>query len=114
MSSNLDLLSQQYTNIWLQVSNETCDHLVDALIKTMKYLNDSHGRCIDPQISHYICSKNEMDSFPFFLGDGLIMSFLWEHITYEKSLDWRILWLFNGCPHEIFKYFSHHNRLKIA
>jgi len=43
MSSNLDLLSQQYTNIWLQVSNETCDHLVDALIKTMKYLNDSHG-----------------------------------------------------------------------
>ena len=62
-------------NVWLQVDNkETCDHLADASNKIMKYLNDSHGGCISPQISSYIQSKNEMDLIPFFLGDGLIIN----------------------------------------
>ena len=94
------------TNVWLRVDNkETCDHLLDASIKIMKYLNDSHGECISPQISSYIHSKNEMSRFPIFLGDGLIINFLWKHIVPKKSLDRRILWLFNGCPHEISNIF---------
>ena len=53
----------------------------------MKYINDSNGGCIGLQIPPYICSKNEMDSFSFFLGIGLIIDFFWEHITHEKLLN---------------------------
>jgi len=33
----------------------------------MKYINDPHGGCIGPQISPYIRSENEIDSFLIFL-----------------------------------------------
>ena len=60
---------------------------MDALINTMKYLNDPHGGCIGPQISPCIHSKNEIDSFLIFSGDGLIINFPCEHAVHEKSLD---------------------------
>jgi len=52
----------------LRVGNkQICGHLVDASIKIMKYINDPHGGGIGPQISLYIRSKNEIDSFLIFL-----------------------------------------------
>jgi len=37
------------------------DQVVDASIKTMKYLNGPHDRFIGPQMSPCICSKKEID-----------------------------------------------------
>jgi len=99
-------LSQQYHKCLVgSWHTKTCDHKVDTLIKIMKYINHSHGGCIGLQISPYIRSKNEINSFSFFLGDGLITNFLWELIIHEKSLNWRISWLFNECSHEISNIF---------
>jgi len=53
----------------------------------MKYLNGSHGGCISLQKSPCVLFKNQMDSFPIFPGDSLIINFPWEQIEREKSLD---------------------------
>ena len=62
---------------------------MDASIKTMKYLNDPHDGCIGPQMSPYIRSKNEIDSFLSFSDDGLIINFPCKHAVHEKSLNRR-------------------------
>jgi len=72
----------------LRVNNkEICDHLVDASIKTMKYLNNPHDGCIGPQISPCIRSKNEIDLFLLFLVMALLSIFFCEHAVHEKSSD---------------------------
>jgi hypothetical protein len=44
---------------WFRVGNShICDHLVDASINTMKYLNDSLIGCIRPHMSPCIHSRN--------------------------------------------------------
>ena len=66
---------------FLVESKQACDHLVDALIKTIKYLNGPHDGCIGPQISSLILSKKDGDSktiFFFFEKDGLVISLLLE------------------------------------
>jgi hypothetical protein len=52
---------------------ELINHLVDASIKIIKYLNGNW--CIDLQISHYILSLIVRDSI------FQIFNFLWELIT---------------------------------
>ena len=42
-------------------SKQACDHLVDALIKTIKYLNGLHDECISPKISPLILFKKDGD-----------------------------------------------------
>jgi len=64
-----------------------CDHLVDASIKTVKYLNGPHDVCIKPQISPYIRSKNEINSFLILLVMVLLLTFICECALHEKSLD---------------------------
>ena len=71
----IKLLSKQSRKLlvasWQQ---KICDHLVDASIRKIKYLNGHHNRCIGPQISPCIRSKNVRDSLPIFIGDGRISS----------------------------------------
>jgi len=55
-------------------NNQIYDHLVDASIIIMKYLNDPHDGCIGPQISLYIRFEKEI-LISIFLGDGLIINF---------------------------------------
>jgi hypothetical protein len=44
---------------WLRFdSRHTCDHRMDASIKTMKYMNNPDNGCIGPQISPLILSRN--------------------------------------------------------
>ncbi|KAF8113068.1 hypothetical protein N665_0057s0020 [Sinapis alba] len=57
------------------VKRHTFDHLLDASINTMKYLNGPHGGWIGPHISPCILSKNIGDSLPTFAGDGRVISF---------------------------------------
>ena len=88
-------------NAKLRVDNKhTCDNLVDASIKTIKYLNSLHDGCMSPHISPWIRSKNAKVSYPTLVGDGLIINLPWEQATHENSLDWKIFWFFNGWPHE--------------
>ena len=51
---------------------QTCDHLVDASINTIKYLKGPG--CMGPQISPWILSKKHGDSIAIFKGDGMIIS----------------------------------------
>ena len=53
---------------------QICDHLVDASINTIKYLNGPNSRCIGPQISPWIFYKKDGDLIAIFKGDGLIIS----------------------------------------
>jgi len=53
----------------------------------MKYINDPYDECIGPQLSPCIRSKNMIDSFIIFSGDGLIINFPYKHAVLEKSLD---------------------------
>ena len=63
---------------FLVKSRQTYDHLVDASIKTIKYLNDLEGGCIGPHISHWILSKKDGDSKAIIDGDGFTINFPWE------------------------------------
>ena len=66
-----------FANTWLLVDNkQICDHLVDASIKIMKYINDPYGKCIGPQISPCICFENEIDWFLIFLVMVLLSTFV--------------------------------------
>ena len=53
---------------------QTCDHLIDTSINTIKYLNGPDGGCIGPQISPWILSNKDGDSIAIFKGDGMIIS----------------------------------------
>ena len=67
------------TNIWLWVdNNHTCDHLVDASIQIIRYLNDPQYRFTDSQISPYTRLKILRDLNP------QIINFLWELVTHES------------------------------
>jgi hypothetical protein len=85
--------------VWLHVESKyTWAHLVDASIKTMKYLKGPHNGCIGPQISPWIRSRNLNGSAWILSGEGRKISF---HIAYEehtKSLDFRILSSFKSWP----------------
>ena len=59
-------------------SKQACDHLVDASIKTIKYLNGSHDGFIGPQISLWILSKKDGDSTTIFEGNCLVINLPWE------------------------------------
>ena len=69
--------------VFLVESRQTCDHLVDASINSIKYLNGPQGGCIGPQIYPWILSKKDGDSIPIFDGDGLIINFPWEQALHE-------------------------------
>ena len=58
---------------------ETWDLLVDALIKTIKYLNSPHDGHVGPHISFCILSKTLRDSTATLLLEGLVISFPNEH-----------------------------------
>ena len=69
---------------WLDIKH-ICDHLLDASIKTMKYLNGVGG-VMGLHMSPWIHSKNVGDLTPT-LVDGLIINFPWEQATHDNSLD---------------------------
>jgi len=72
----------------LQIDNkQTCDYLVDASIKTMKYLNDPHDGCIRPQNHIVLIPKDDIDSFLKFSSDSLIINFPCKRVLHKKSLD---------------------------
>jgi len=81
-STSIPIDIQYSWKIWdvisLVLSKQICDDLVDASIKTMKYLNGPLGGCIGPQISPCICSENEIESFLIFLVMVLLSTFLYE------------------------------------
>jgi hypothetical protein len=73
-------------NPWFCVNNRhTCDHRVDVLINTMKYLNDPHDGCIGPHISPYILSRNFSGSVCILRGEGLKINFHVAHAVHKKS-----------------------------
>ena len=61
---NLIIWAKSFANAEFLVDNKvTCDNLVDASTKTMKYLNGPHGGWIGPHMSPCILSKKRMESF---------------------------------------------------
>jgi hypothetical protein len=62
---------------WFYVDNKhTCDHLIDASINIMKYLNGPLIDCIGSHMSPYILSKNFSGSVCILRGEGLKINFL--------------------------------------
>jgi hypothetical protein len=78
-------------------SKQTCDHLLDALINTIKYLKGLHGGWIGPHISPRILLRKDGDYMTIFDGDGLVINLPWEHVVHEFSLGKRIFRFFKGC-----------------
>ena len=64
---------------FLDDNRQTCDHLVDASMRTIKYRNVPQGGCIGPHISPCILSRKFNVSLLTFPGDGLIINFPCEH-----------------------------------
>jgi hypothetical protein len=61
---------------WFRVDNRhTCDHLVDASINTMKYLNGPLIGCIGPHMLPCILSRNFSGSIYILRGEGLKINF---------------------------------------
>ena len=84
---NLINWASNLANARLRVDNkDTCDHLVDASIKTIKYLNGPHGGCMGPQISPCIRSRKLIDSKLILAGDGRIINLPSEQAANEKLL----------------------------
>ena len=74
---------------WLHVDKrDTGDHLVDASINTMKYLNGPDNGWIRPQISHRILSRNLSGSARILRYDGLKINFPIAQVVQQKSLFW--------------------------
>ena len=88
----------QYFNS--KTNKQTCDHLLDASINTIKYLKDPHGGWIGPHIPPWILSIKDGDSIRTFDGDGLVINLPWEHATHGFSLGKRIFRFFKGCQYE--------------
>ena len=81
-------------------SKQTCDHLLDASINTIKYLKGLHGGWISSHISHWILLRKNGDFIRTFDGDDLIINLPWELSTREFSLGKRIFRFFEGCKYE--------------
>lgn len=94
---NLIIWASNLANTMLRVDNKhTCDRIVDASIKTIKYLDGSRGGWINPQISLWSRSINLRDLIQTFVGDGLITNFSWEQAAHDNYLNWRTFSFFNG------------------
>jgi hypothetical protein len=71
---------------WFYVDNKhTCDHLIDALINTTKYLNSPLIGCIGPYMSPCILSRNFSGSVCILRGEGLKINFLVAQAVHIKS-----------------------------
>jgi hypothetical protein len=71
---------------WFHVDNRhTCDHLVDASINTMKYLNGPLIGCIGPHMSPCILSRNFSSSVCILRGEGLKINFPVAQAVHIKS-----------------------------
>jgi hypothetical protein len=73
-------------NAWFCVDNRhMCDHLVDASINTMKYLNGPFIGCIGPHMSPCILSRNFSGYVCILRGEGLKINFSVAHVVHVKS-----------------------------
>jgi hypothetical protein len=73
---------------WFRVDRRhTCDHLVDASMKTIKYMNGSDNGFIGPQISPRIHSRNLSGSTLILIGDGLKINFPVAQVVHIKFED---------------------------
>jgi hypothetical protein len=71
---------------WFRVDKgHTCDHLVDASINTIKYLNDPLISCIGPHMSTCILSRNLSGLVYILRGEGLKINFLVAQAVHIKS-----------------------------
>jgi hypothetical protein len=71
---------------WFHVDNKhTCDHLIDASINTMKYLNSPLVGCIGPHISPCILSMNFSGLVCVLRGEGLKVNFPVAQAMHIKS-----------------------------
>jgi hypothetical protein len=70
---------------WFRVERRhTCDHLVDASISTMKYLNGPLIGCIRPHISLCILSRIFSGSVCILRGEGRKINFSVAHAAHIK------------------------------
>ena len=94
---------------WLHVDKrDTWDHLVDASINTMKYLNGPDNGWIEPQISPWILLRNLSGSARILRYDGLKINFPVAQAVQQKSLFWGIFWIFHIITNRITDNFLHH------
>jgi hypothetical protein len=77
-------------------SKHTWDHLVDASIKTMKYLKWLLNGCMGSQISPWMCLRNLNDSTWILSGECHKISFLIAHEVHTKLLDFKNLTSFKS------------------
>jgi hypothetical protein len=72
-------------NAWFCVDNtHTCDHQVDALISSMKYLNCPLIGCIEPHMSPCILSRIFSGSICILRGEGPKINFSVAHAAHIK------------------------------
>jgi hypothetical protein len=77
---------------WFGVDNKhTCDHLVDASINIVKYLNDPLIGCIGPHMSPCILLRNFSGSVCILRDKGLKINFLVAQAMHIKLEVWRNL-----------------------
>src|SRR5690606_21428151 len=86
--------------MFLDDKRHTCDHLVEASTRTIKYRNVPHGGCIGPQMSPCIRSRKFIVSLVTFTSEGLIMSFPCVHATHVRFFGITLL-SFRSCPLEL-------------
>jgi hypothetical protein len=83
---NLMTYAINLAKAWIHVDRKhKCDHLVDASIKTIKYLNGSDNGFIGPQISPWIHLTNLSGSTLILIGDGLKINFPVAQAMHIKS-----------------------------
>jgi hypothetical protein len=71
---------------WFRVDNRhTCDHIIDASINTIKYLNGPLIGCIIPHMSLCILSKNFSGSVCILRGEDLKINFSVAQAVHIKS-----------------------------
>lgn len=76
-------------NAWFRVDRRhTCDHRVDASIRTMKYQKGPDNGWMGPQISPWIRSRNWSGSTCILRCEGLKISFPVAQDVHTKSEDW--------------------------
>uniref|UniRef100_A0A0D3AZS0 Uncharacterized protein n=1 Tax=Brassica oleracea var. oleracea TaxID=109376 RepID=A0A0D3AZS0_BRAOL len=61
---------------FLDDNRQTCDHLVDASMRTIKYRNVPQGGCIGPHISHVFFPESLMFPYSPFQVMALLLIFL--------------------------------------
>jgi hypothetical protein len=83
---------------WFHIYNRhTCDHLVDASINTMKYLNGPLIGCIRPHMSPYILLRNFSGSVCILRGEGLKINFPVAQVVHIKLEVLEKLFKFDLC-----------------